>query len=177
MKIKVLLIGITLLISVFGCQKREKKISNEPLKEVKKKFEAVNRTMVEKDREKILAYIERHSLTDMKENQSGLYYLIWGESQNITVKTGDIVTIKYRISLLDGTICGKTEEHRIKEFMVGKGGVESGIEMAVLLMKLGEKGKFIITPHLGYGLLGNNDDIPPMAILVFDVELIEVIAK
>ena len=58
---------------------------------------------------------------------------------------------------------------------MGKGGVESGLEMAVLLMKDGQKGKFILPPHLGHGLIGDNDKIPPLAILVFDIELLAVI--
>jgi FKBP-type peptidyl-prolyl cis-trans isomerase len=111
----------------------------------------------------------------MEENKSGLYYLVWGDPNGPKVQTGDIVVINYKVSMLDGTELINTEKEKPLEFLVGKGGVEAGLEMAVLLMQQGQKGKFILPPHLGHGLLGDNDRIPPMAVLVFDVELLLVI--
>jgi FKBP-type peptidyl-prolyl cis-trans isomerase len=164
-----------LLILTGSCKNENDRIPKISTSETKKKLEVINKTLVDKDRERIYAYIKRHELAEMKENESGLYYMVWGESNGPIAKTGNIVTINYKISFLDGTESGKLKGIQTKEFLVGHGGVESGIEMAVLLMKQGQKGKFIIPPHLGYGLLGKNDEIPPLAVLVFDVELQMVI--
>lgn len=143
--------------------------------ETKKRLEHVNRLLVVKDKEQIEAYIERQQLDGMQENKAGLFYLVWGEPTGEQVETNNIVVLNYRVSLLDGTECYSTKKGMPKEFLVGQGGVESGLEMAILLMKEGQKGKFILPPHLGHGLIGDNDRIPPLAILVFDIELLTVI--
>ena len=170
-------ITLVFILVFASCKNRQNDYSKVPLSEVKKKFEAVNRALVSKDRERIGAYIERHKLQGMVENPSGLYHLIWGEGSGPKVKTGDVVAISCKVTLLDGTPCYEASTGNPKEFLVGKGGVESGLEMAVLMMRQGQKGKFIMPPHLGHGLLGDNDKIPPMAVLVFDVELLLVIAS
>ena len=54
------------------------------------------------------------------------------------------------------------------------GGVESGLEEGILLMKTGGKAKFILPPHLAYGLPGDGKKIPARAILVYDVELLSI---
>ena len=59
-------------------------------------------------------------------------------------------------------------------FKIGQGGVESGLEEAVLLMSVGDKGRFIMPPHLAHGLLGDNNKIPPRSIIVYQAELIKL---
>ncbi|MDD3567772.1 MAG: FKBP-type peptidyl-prolyl cis-trans isomerase [Bacteroidales bacterium] len=162
-------------IATAACKNRPNNLPKTPVSEAKKKFEVVNRALVDKDRERIEAYISRHRLEGMEENKSGLYYLVWGEGHGPKAKAGDIVLISYKISMLDGTELYSSETDKPKEFLVGKGGVEAGLEMAILHMQQGQKGKFILPPHLGHGLLGDSDRIPPMAVLVFDVELLAII--
>jgi FKBP-type peptidyl-prolyl cis-trans isomerase len=41
-------------------------------------------------------------------------------------------------------------------------------------MNKGDKAKFILPSHLGYGLMGDEVKIPSHAILVCDVSLIEI---
>jgi FKBP-type peptidyl-prolyl cis-trans isomerase len=41
-------------------------------------------------------------------------------------------------------------------------------------MRKGEKAKFILPSHLAHGLVGDLQKIPPLSILVLDVELIDL---
>ena len=59
-------------------------------------------------------------------------------------------------------------------FKVGFGGVESGLEEGVLLLRTGDKARFIMPPHLAHGLIGDGDCIPMRAIIIYDVELVRV---
>lgn len=157
-----------------GCKERER-APNISVSEAKKRLNDINKGLVEKDREKIEAYIERHRLEGVEQNQAGLFYLVWGEATGPKVKSGDIVVFDFKITLLDGTLCYSSENDNPKNFLVGYGNVESGLEMGMLLMHQGQRAKFILPPHLNHGLLGDGNMIPPRSIIVYDVHLLTII--
>ena len=110
----------------------------------------------------------------MKETSSGLWYAITpGAGRYKNVQTGMLVTLKYRVSLLNGNICYNSDSLGVKQFIVGKGGVESGLEEGILLLKQGDKALFIMPPHLAHGLQGDGNKIPQRAIIVYDVDLLK----
>jgi FKBP-type peptidyl-prolyl cis-trans isomerase len=169
------IINVFLIVLFVGCKSREDKVPSLSLKDTKKTLEEINKGLVDKDRERIDAYIARHRLEGIEENKSGLFYLIWGEPSGPKPIAGNIVILDYSVTLLDGTFCYTSENGKPKEFLVGHGGVESGLEMGVLLMHQGQRAKFILPPHLAHGLLGDNDQIPPRSIIVYDVHLLTII--
>lgn len=175
MRSRLTLLLLLLAIFTLCCKQKGNDTPKTTVSEAKKKLEVINRVLVDKDKEAIEAYISRHKLNGMEENKSGLFYLVWGEAMGPKIKTGDIVFLDFKVSLLDGTECYSSEKSKPMEFLVGHGGVESGLEMAVLLMSEGQSGKFILPPHLGHGFLGDMDKIPPLAILVYDVKVLLVI--
>ena len=60
------------------------------------------------------------------------------------------------------------------EFRLGNGQVIAGWDEGVALLSVGDKARFVIPSHLGYGAQGAGGVIPPNANLIFDVELVEV---
>lgn len=165
---------IALSICLQGCRDDNKKLSKKDFAQAKNKLAKINSVLVEQDRSLVENYIKRHNLDGVKESGTGLFYLIWGTSQGELIKTGNVVEYLYKITLLDGTLCYQSEKDSPKRFKVGMGGVESGLEQAVLLMKPGQKGKFILPPHLAYGLLGDEKMIPSRSIIVYDIEMLKV---
>jgi FKBP-type peptidyl-prolyl cis-trans isomerase FkpA len=145
--------------------------------QAKEALENVNKALVNRDRELIEAYIDRHQLEGVQENGAGLFYLVWDKPTGPQPQSGDIVIIDYTITLLDGTPCYSSDSLGQKDFLVGQGGVESGLEMGVTLMYQGQRARFILPPHLAHGLLGDQDRIPPRTIIVYDVHLLNVIDK
>ncbi|MEW5846357.1 MAG: FKBP-type peptidyl-prolyl cis-trans isomerase [Bacteroidota bacterium] len=139
----------------------------------KQKLMGINQQLTGKDRELIKAYIDRHKLT-MKENPSGLFAYVYGNGSGSHPKKGDLVTYYYRVTLLDGVECYKSEPGKPKNFVVGHGGVESGLEEGITLMRKGQKAVFILPPHLAHGLIGDMDKIPPRASIVYEVELVDI---
>lgn len=92
-------------------------------------------------------------------------------------KEGDKVKVHYTGRLLktnymfDSSV-GKTPF----EFTLGKGEVIKGWDQGVVGMKVGGKRKLTIPSKLGYGDNGSPPKIPGKATLVFDVELLEIVA-
>jgi len=161
-------------LCLLGCKHDDKRLTRRDVSVAKNKLARINRVLVDQDRTLIEGYIKRHNLEGLKESGTGLFYLIWGEPKGDLIQTGNVVEYSYQITLLDGTLCYQSEKDSPKTFRVGQGGVESGLEQAVLMMRKGQKGKFILPPHLAYGLLGDEKMIPSRSIIVYDIEMLNV---
>jgi len=129
--------------------------------------------MIQKDREKIVNYINSHHLA-MNESASGLWYGIGKQGAGKQVQKGSVVSLGYSLTLLDGTVCYNSDSLGLKEFIVGRGGVESGLEEGVLLLKEGARATFILPPHLAHGLVGDGNRIPARSVIVYQVDLLHV---
>ena len=173
MKFKGIYLVASLMFFQFCSENRERKVSEAELRETEKALVGANRILVKKDREKIMAYIRRNNLT-MKETPTGLWYGIERHGFGVKSQPGALVTLKYKVSLLDGTVCYDSDSLGVKQFRLGKGGVESGLEEGILLLRVGDKATFIMPPHLAHGLQGDGDRIPARSIIMYDVLLLKV---
>lgn len=88
---------------------------------------------------------------------------------------GDLVSVNYTGSLLDGTVFDQNHDpQKPLTFRVGRGQVIDGWEYGLQLMQEGEKRLLIVPYELGYGTRGNPPKIPRRATLVFEVTLLKV---
>jgi FKBP-type peptidyl-prolyl cis-trans isomerase len=169
--------GILLISAVFfllSCSpKKDPAISASEIRETEEALIGVNRLLVQKDKEKIREYLKQHQLT-LEETSSGLWYAVMQKGRGYKAEAGSLVTIAYEVSLLDGTTCYDSDSLGMKQFVVGKGGVESGLEEGILLLHEGSKALFIMPPHLAHGVPGDGNRIPARSILVYQVELLKV---
>ena len=132
-----------------------------------------NRGVVLTEDQQIEDFIARYGWK-MSKTGTGLRYLIFKKGQGVKTAKGKVAVIRYTLHLLNGNLCYSSEKDGLKEFKVGYGGVESGIEEGILLMHVGDRAKFIVPSHLAFGLLGDQNKIPQHATLVYDVELIQI---
>ncbi len=88
----------------------------------------------------------------------------------------DILTVNYTGKLEDGTIfdSSKNPGRDPFRFTVGMGQVIRGWDEGFVGMKIGGTRTLTIPPEMGYGARGAGDVIPPNAVLIFEVELLEV---
>lgn len=169
------IVGLALvsLLFVFGCKSNKKQATQSDHAAFKENMVKANRGLVEMDQDRIKAYVNRRGW-EMDVSETGLWNQILSSEEGDSVFLGKVVHLKYQINLLDGTFCYSSDSTGNLVFKVGHGGVESGLEEAVLLMKTGDKGRFVMPPHLAHGLLGDNDKIPSRTIIVYQAELLKL---
>lgn len=161
-----LLVGVTL--SSCNTNKEKKQSSVAPQNLVEK-----NKVWVKKDRQTIVGYLSRKNI-EMNESSTGLWYTVFSNNKGEKVEIDKLIEINYEVYLLDGTLCYSSKNEGTKTFLVGKGGVERGLEEAVLLLNEGDSANFIIPPHLAHGNTGDDTKIPPRAILDYRIKVIKV---
>lgn len=90
-------------------------------------------------------------------------------------RPGDIVTVHYTGWLTDGTKFDSSVDRKEPfQFGLGLRQVIGGWDQGVATMRIGDKVKLTIPPHLGYGAQGYPGAIPPNATLIFEVELLAI---
>ncbi|MGE0078178.1 MAG: FKBP-type peptidyl-prolyl cis-trans isomerase [Bacteroidales bacterium] len=172
---RVILSIVIVLMFCLSCKTKQNQLVAKPDKaQTQEMLERINRVLVQEDRDQIEGYIKRSKLDGVQESKTGLFYLIWGDANGDSVKKGNLVEYSFRITLLDGTLCYQSKPDSLGTFVVGHGGVETGLEQGILLMRQGQKAKFIMPPFLAHGLIGDAKRIPARSIIVYDVELLKV---
>jgi FKBP-type peptidyl-prolyl cis-trans isomerase len=164
---------ILLLFSVFSC---EEKPQHQPVpiskSEMKNSMETANRYLLNEEEEDIANYIKRHGL-EMTSTGTGLRYQILKQGSENRIEKGEKVTLEYEIGSIAGDLFYSSENDGLKSFVVGDGGVESGLDEAVTYLHRGDVAKLIIPFHLAYGLHGDDNRIPEYATLVYTIKIID----
>lgn len=108
--------------------------------------------------------------------ESGLKYIISQSSGGKKVESFKTIKVHYTGYLEDGNIFDSSVERGFPfEFQVGMGQVIDGWEEGVLRMRSGEKFRFIIPPGLAYKERGFPPSIPGDAVLIYDIELLDIL--
>ena len=159
----------------FSCDNVKNKKENQHIddKQLELSLEEMNRKMLQYESELIDNYIEKNNLKVIKTG-TGLRYQIFNEGDGDLIKKGDVVTLEYELSLLSGELLYSSENDGNKVFLVSRGGVETGLEEAVLKLKNNSEAILILPSHLAHGLLGDGNKIPPKAIIVYKIKVIDI---
>lgn len=128
----------------------------------------------EVDRLRIEEYLAEQGLT-VQQHPSGLYYKIDETGSGAKPKPGGRVRVKYRGYLLDGTVFDQTKTDESVVFNLAD--LIPGWQMAIPLLEEGGKGTFINPSSLAYGQHSPDGSIGPNEVLIFEIELIEVIPE
>lgn len=165
---------VLLVFTIASCNKKgkdERKYVSPA--ETQENMIKANRVLVKKDRQRIAGTVERNGW-DMAETETGMWFEVLSEGSGDSIVEGNKVSLNYTLSLLDGRECYSSDESGPKIFTVGRGGVESGLEQGILLCKANSKVRLILPPHLAHGLTGDGERIPARAILIYEIEVINL---
>ena len=107
--------------------------------------------------------------------ESGLRYKMIQKGSGKKAENGKTVSVHYEGSLESGKVFDSSYPRKKPiDFKLGEGQVIEGWDEGIALLQVGDKARFVIPSHLGYGSRGAGGAIPPNATLIFDVELMDV---
>lgn len=107
--------------------------------------------------------------------ESGLQYEILVEGDGAKPTAESTVSTHYHGTLVDGTVFDSSVERgQPAEFPVNR--VIAGWTEALQLMPTGSKWRLYVPQNLAYGEQGSGGKIAPYSTLIFDVELLKIVA-
>ncbi|HRG58824.1 MAG TPA: FKBP-type peptidyl-prolyl cis-trans isomerase [Bacteroidia bacterium] len=133
----------------------------------------VNKKLIEKESRDIDNWLKRHQV-EAKSTGTGLRIAILKKGNGNLAKLGQLATINYKLSLLDGTVCYDSQKSGPETFLIGQDHVESGLHEGIQNMHVGDKALLLMPPHLAHGLLGDDKKIPPLSCIIYEVELLQI---
>jgi FKBP-type peptidyl-prolyl cis-trans isomerase len=134
----------------------------------------LGKNVAENEEIRIRLFLEMHKDWELTKTGTGLRYYVYEKGEGLSPQRKQTAEIEYVVSLLDGTECYRTEVDEYEEMLVDQSDVETGVQEAIKLLKVGDRAKLIIPSHIGHGLLGDQDKIPPLTTLVVDLYLMGI---
>jgi len=136
---------------------------------------AYRRDVAKREAESGRAWLEENAAKEgVVELPSGLQYKVLKEGSGATPGPDDRVKVNYRGTLLNGDEFDSSYG-RGEPAVFRVSGVVEGWQEALQLMKEGAKWQLFVPPDLAYGERGFGSNIGPNAVLIFEIELLEVV--
>jgi FKBP-type peptidyl-prolyl cis-trans isomerase FkpA len=135
----------------------------------------ITRAGVMENQKKNQAYLEAATKEEgAVKSSSGLIYKSLAPGTGASPKLTDTVKVHYRGNFIDGTEFDSSYKRgEPTEFPVSK--VIKCWTEGLQKMKVGEKAQLVCPPGIAYGDRGMGGVVPPGAVLVFQLELLEIV--
>jgi len=148
----------------------------EAFNEIHQRMQAAKNAQFAEAQEAGEAFLSDNAKRDeVTVTESGLQYEVINAGNGETPTAASTVRVHYHGTLLDGTVFDSSYDRgQPAEFPVG--GVIKGWTEALQLMQVGAKLRLFVPHDLAYGEQGAGGAIAPFSTLVFDVELLDIIA-
>jgi FKBP-type peptidyl-prolyl cis-trans isomerase len=156
---------------------RETGISmDEAILRIQTAYNAVMLERTEENKEKERLFLEENGRREgVYTTASGLQYEIISLPEGPRPGPSSLVRVNYEGSLLDGTVFDSSYDRgEPAEFQLDR--VIPGWSEGLQLMTPGSACRLYIPSELAYGEQGAGMDIPPSSLLIFDVELVEILS-
>jgi FKBP-type peptidyl-prolyl cis-trans isomerase FklB len=134
-----------------------------------------------KNKQESAAFLAKNAKREgVQTTASGLQYLVLKQADGPSPTLNDTVRCNYRGTLLNGTeFDNSAQSGGPAEFKVvsGPGGLIPGWVEALQKMHVGEKWQLFVPPQLAYGDESPGPPIEPNSLLVFELELLEIVPQ
>lgn len=107
---------------------------------------------------------------------SGLQYLVISKGEGPLPTDADTVKVNYEGSTIDGKVFDSSYKRGQPATFPVTNVIPGWVE-ALKLMPVGSKYKLFVPPNLAYGEQGAGQSIEPNAVLIFEVELLDIVKQ
>jgi FKBP-type peptidyl-prolyl cis-trans isomerase FkpA len=154
-------------------------VSVKSQKEIKEEEDKKEKEALSNNDKEIQEYLKAANITNYKKTESGLYYVVHTEGTGATPNKGQEVTVNYTGKLTNGKVFDSNVDptfNHVEPFKVnvGEGRVIKGWDEGLALFNKGTKATLYIPSSIGYGSRGAGADIPGNAVLIFDIEILDI---
>ena len=140
---------------------------------MQQEMEQQNENQLSIDLELIENYLKENNIDAMK-SESGLHYVITKKGNGDNASAGDNVTVHYTGMLINGEKFDSSfDRNQPFSFQLGQGMVIRGWDEGITYFNKGASGTLFIPSTLGYGSSGAGGVIPPNAILIFEIQVLD----
>ena len=142
---------------------------------VRKFFESASQREAQTALEEGNAFLEKNKAREgVTTTQSGLQYEVITAGTGALPVATDQVRVHYHGTLIDGKVFDSSVD-RGEPVVFGVNQVIPGWTEALQLMPVGSKWKIYLPSNIAYGERGAGGDIGPNSVLIFEVELLEIV--
>ena len=129
--------------------------------------------MQQRHQDHIGAFLERVGW-EAEVTPSGLWIVVQEAGKGKRIDEHMRVSYAFESTLLDGRPCYEASVDEPMQIVIGRGGVESGVEQGLKKLSEGAEAIFLIPPHLGHGNFGDRERIPGNSVLIYRVKVLKV---
>ncbi len=173
---KILIVILLTLQTIVSCDnndKTQKSVQTVDKKELEELLIEANINMLSQESAIIDSFVNNKNLNVIKTG-TGLRYYIEEAGEGDLIVKGNRVSLEYEVRFLNGKLVYSSDKDGIKTFVVGRGGVESGLEEAILFLRKNSVATIIIPSYLAHGLVGDGNRITQRATLVYKLKVIDI---
>lgn len=122
------------------------------------------------------AYLDEYDIK-VKPTASGLYYVEDKKGSGPNPQEGDVVTLHFSVSIIEGFPLYSSFDQEPLEMIYGEPFDTDGFEEGVGYMRKGGKAQFIVPSHLAFDSIGQGQIIPPYTTMLYEVEIVNILPK
>ncbi|GDY09507.1 MAG: FKBP-type peptidyl-prolyl cis-trans isomerase [Planctomycetota bacterium] len=159
-------------------QGKEAEFADQEINKAFEAYEPLRKSSMAKSGEDFLA--ANKGKEGIKTLTSGVQYKVLASGKGASPKATDTVKVHYQGRLIDGkffdgSYTGDAPAKRDKPAEFPLNGVIKGFKESLTHMKVGDKWTVYLPSDLAYGERGSPPTIGPHAVLIFDLELVEIL--
>lgn len=146
----------------------------EEEKKLKDAEETENQRRLAEEPANMAKFIKEHDV-NVAPSETGVYYLEIKTGTGDKPEEGDMVSVYYNMYNIADKLVDSNYGIEPLSFVYGSGEMVPGIDEAMGKMRVGGKATIIVPSAMGFGDIAVDKDLPANSIVIFDLELVEVL--
>ena len=134
----------------------------------------LNRALAEFENENIAEYVAKTD-TSFRQSPAAFWYKIEDEGNGAALQRGDKVHILFNLVLLDGSVCYTPDNKGDQIITLGRYDIIRGLDEALLMLREGGRGTFIIPSDLAFGMVGDQNCVGSKQTVIYEILFVEKI--